>query len=141
MRAFTQSREQLCPNTVLGISQTEHQKPKKGDTIMSPLPAETYDRQADERVADVEVAEDALTVRMKDGRTISVPIVWYRRLLNATEAQRRNWTISCGGYGIHWPDIDEDLSTEGLLRGSPAPRNAQIKSPETRNDSETIRVY
>jgi hypothetical protein len=57
-----------------------------------------------------------------DGRTITVPLTWYPRLLNATEAQRNNWCVSAAGYGIHWPDIDEDLSTEGLLRGSPAPR-------------------
>ena len=78
-------------------------------------------RAADERVADVEVTEDALSVRLMDGRTIGVPLVWYPRLLNATEEQRKNWTI-VGGYGIHWPDVDEDLSTEGLLRGAPAPR-------------------
>ena len=77
---------------------------------------------ADERVADVEVTEDELSVRLKDGRTISVPLVWYPRLLNATEEQRKNWQIGGGGYGIHWEDIDEDLSTEGLLRGAPAPR-------------------
>jgi hypothetical protein len=47
--------------------------------------------------------------------------------LKATEAQRRNWKISGGGYGIHWPDIDEDLSTKGLLRGAPAPRQAARK--------------
>src|SRR5215213_477087 len=76
---------------------------------------------ADERVADVIVAEDVISVRVKDGRIISVPIVWYPRLLKATEAERKNWTIIGGGYGIHWPDIDEDLSTEGLLRGGPAP--------------------
>jgi hypothetical protein len=77
---------------------------------------------ADERVADVEVTEDELSVRLMDGRTISVPVVWYPRLLNATEKQRKNWQIVGGGYGIHWEDIDEDLSTEGLLRGAPAPR-------------------
>jgi hypothetical protein len=49
-------------------------------------------------------------------------LVWYPRLLHATPAQRRNWTIAGGGYGIHWPDLDEDLSTEGLLRGAPAPK-------------------
>ena len=76
---------------------------------------------ADERVAEVETTEDELIVRLMDGRTISVPIVWYPRLLNATEEQRKNWSISGGGYGIHWEDIDEDLSTEGLLRGAPAP--------------------
>jgi len=77
---------------------------------------------ADERVADLKITEDALSVQLMDGRTISVPLVWYPRLLNATEAQRNNWQISGGGYGIHWPDVDEDLSTEGLLRGAPAPQ-------------------
>jgi hypothetical protein len=76
---------------------------------------------ADERVADVETTEDELKVRLMDGRTISAPLAWYPRLLHATDAQRRNWEIAGGGYGIHWPDIDEDLSTEGLLRGAPAP--------------------
>lgn len=74
---------------------------------------------ADERVAQVEVTEDELTVRLMDGRAISVPLVWYPRLLNATAEQRKNWRISGGGYGIHWPDIDEDLSAAGLLRGIP----------------------
>src|SRR5437870_2212327 len=82
---------------------------------------------ADERVADVKFTKDALSVALRDGRTISVPLAWYPRLLNATAAQRKNWRIAGGGYGIHWPDIDEDLSTEGLLRGAPAPRPAQAK--------------
>jgi hypothetical protein len=77
---------------------------------------------ADERVAEVEVSEDELSVRLMDGRTNSVPLVEYPRLLNATEAQRKNWQIIGGGYGIHWEDVDEDLSTEGLLCGAPAPR-------------------
>jgi len=77
---------------------------------------------ADERVADVFFTDEELSVRLMDGRTITVPLAWYPRLLNASEEQRNNWKISGGGYGIHWPDIDEDLSTEGLLRGAPAPR-------------------
>jgi hypothetical protein len=76
---------------------------------------------ADERVADVETTEDELKVRLMDGRTISAPLVWYPRLLHATDGQRKNWKIAGGGYGIHWEEIDEDLSTEGLLRGAPAP--------------------
>jgi len=79
---------------------------------------------ADERVADVRVTEDELSVRLWDGRTITVPLTWYPRLFNATEEQRNNWQISGGGYGIHWEDIDEDLSTEGLFRGAPAPRQS-----------------
>jgi hypothetical protein len=76
---------------------------------------------ADERVQSVEFSNDAMSVRLRDGRVISVPIVWYPRLLNATPAQRRNWRIAGGGYGIYWPDVDEDLSSEGLLRGAAAP--------------------
>lgn len=80
---------------------------------------------ADERVAGVELTDDTLTVSLMDGRTISVPLVWYPRLLNATSAQRQHWQVAGGGYSIHWPDIDEDLSTEGMLRGAPAPRQAK----------------
>ena len=82
---------------------------------------------ADERVAGIEITEDTLSVALMDGRTISVPLAWYPRLFNATDAQRQNWQIAGGGYGIHWPDIDEDLSTEGLLRGAPAPRQKPAK--------------
>jgi hypothetical protein len=75
-----------------------------------------------ERVKDVRCTRDFLQVDLVDGRTIIVPITWYPRLLHATPAQRDNWHIAGGGYGIHWPDLDEDLSVEGLLRGLPAPR-------------------
>jgi hypothetical protein len=74
---------------------------------------------ADERVLDVQFTEDTISVNLRDGRVITVPLVWYPRLLEATSSQRKNWKIAGGGYGIHWPDIDEDLSTEGLLRGAP----------------------
>ncbi|MFY9792563.1 MAG: DUF2442 domain-containing protein [Candidatus Sulfotelmatobacter sp.] len=77
---------------------------------------------ADERVLGVEFSDDALSVSLRDGRIITVPLVWYPRLLNATPSQRQNWKVAGGGYGLYWPDVDEDLSTEGLLRGSPAPR-------------------
>ncbi len=83
---------------------------------------------SDERVTDVHFTSDAISVDLMDGRTITVPIVWYPKLLNATPEQRENWQKSGGGYGIHWPDIDEDLSTEGLLRGAPAPRNQSDKA-------------
>jgi hypothetical protein len=76
---------------------------------------------ADERVRDVRFSEDSLIVDLMDGRSISVPLVWYPRLLEATDGQRSTWQLSAAGYGIHWPDLDEDLSTEGLLRGAPAP--------------------
>ena len=77
---------------------------------------------ADLRVKAVSLDSDRLSVELRDGRAISVPLVWYPRLANATPEQRANWELAGGGYGIHWPEIDEDLSTEGLLRGAPAPR-------------------
>ncbi len=76
---------------------------------------------ADERVKDVTFTEDSISVDLMDGRTISAPLLWYPRLSHATAGQLANWQVCGGGYGIHWPDLDEDLSTEGLLRGAPAP--------------------
>jgi hypothetical protein len=73
-----------------------------------------------ERVKNVHLTEDTIAVDLMDGRTIVVPLAWYPPLLEASPEQRSNWKISGAGYGIHWPDIDEDLSTEGLLRGAPA---------------------
>ena len=80
--------------------------------------------EADIRVADVRVDEDMLHVDLQDGRTISAPLAWFPRLFTASPDQRTNWEIAGAGYGIHWPDVDEDLSTEGLLRGA---RPAMIK--------------
>ena len=73
-----------------------------------------------ERVRSVRITASRLVVLLADGREISVPLDWYPRLRRATPAQRRRWRISGGGFGIHWPEIDEDLSTAGLLRGAAA---------------------
>jgi len=78
----------------------------------------------DERVLDVRCDAHSLIVDLMNGRTISVPLAWYPRLLHATPDQRAKWELAGAGYGIHWSDIDEDLSTEGLLRGAPAPKVA-----------------
>lgn len=78
----------------------------------------------DERVLDVRFDDHRLIVDLMDGRTISVPLAWYPRLAAATPEQRAHWEKCGGGYGIHWPDVDEDLSTEGLLRGAPAAKAA-----------------
>jgi len=75
-------------------------------------------------VKDVRVSDDALSVDLADGRTIIVPLAWYPRLLHATPEQRANWQVAGAGFGIHWPEIDEDLSTDGLLRGLRAPRGS-----------------
>ena len=76
---------------------------------------------ADERIINVVIDEVSVRADLADGRSISVPLAWYPRLLHASPAQRANFEISGGGYGIHWPELDEDLSSEGMLRGAPAP--------------------
>lgn len=78
-----------------------------------------------ERVVDVRFGEDTMSVDLADGRTIIVPLTWYPRLLDATPAQRKNRQPCGGGFGIHWPDVDEDLSAQGLLAGVPAPRRSE----------------
>lgn len=84
----------------------------------------TSELRAGERIKDVRISDDAISVDLADGRTISAPLASYPRLLHATPQQRENWRIAGGGLGIHWPDLDEDLSTQGLLQGAPAPRGA-----------------
>ena len=84
---------------------------------------------ADERVKGVRFTEDTLSVDLMDGRTITVPLAWYPSLQHATPDQLAHWESCGGGYGIHWPDIDEHLSTEGLLRGAPAPRVQFVQEP------------
>ncbi len=84
----------------------------------------TFEPKAGERVLDVRVTEDTISVDLYDGRTITAPLAWFPRLLHATPEQRGNWLVAGACYGIHWPDIDEDLTTQGLLRGSLAPRGA-----------------
>jgi len=69
---------------------------------------------------DVEVSDDALTVDLSDGRTIIAPLVWFPRLLHGTAEERSKWEFNGGGTGIHWPDLDEDISVEGLLVGGPS---------------------
>jgi hypothetical protein len=75
-----------------------------------------------EQITGVHLTDNTICVDLLDGRSVTVPLAWYPRLLNATAAHRANWKISGGGFGIHWPDFDEDLSSEGMLRGAPAPR-------------------
>lgn len=65
----------------------------------------------------VQCTDDTLTVELSDGRTLQVPIAWYPRLLHGTREERNNWSLIGEGDGIHWPDLDEDISVEGLLEG------------------------
>ncbi len=71
----------------------------------------------DEAVRKVEVGDDALTMELSDGRSIVAPLAWYPRLLDATPEERRNWRLIGNGQGIHWEELDEDISVEGLLAG------------------------
>ena len=66
---------------------------------------------------NVTVAEDTLSVDLRDGRTISVPLAWFPRLLHSTPEERNNWRLIGKGHGIHWEDLDEDIGIEGLLAG------------------------
>jgi uncharacterized protein DUF2442 len=76
---------------------------------------------SDARIKSAEVSEDLITARLVDGRIISVPITWSWRLAAATPAQRANYEIIGDGQGVHWPDVDEDISAAGMLGGNPAP--------------------
>lgn len=69
---------------------------------------------------NVTITEDTLSVDLSDGRTISVPLAWFPRLLHSTPEERNNWRLIGKGHGIHWEDIDEDISIEGLLAGRPS---------------------
>ena len=68
----------------------------------------------------VTVTHDTLSVELSDGRTIAVPVAWYPRLAHATEKERNSWRLIAGGRGIHWPDVDEDISIVNLLAGQPS---------------------
>ena len=70
------------------------------------------------RAQHVDVTEDELTVSLVDGRRVSVPLAWFPRLLHASTAQRSNWQLLGDGEGIHWPDVDEDISVASLLRAA-----------------------
>ena len=77
---------------------------------------------SDRRIQDVRVTEDEIIAYLADGRVISVPLAWSWRLSEATAAQRANFRIIGSGQGLHWPEIDEDISVEGMLHGVPARR-------------------
>ena len=80
------------------------------DSASRPLPAATA----------VVVTDDTLTVELSDGRTLSVPLAWFPRMLYGSTAERQHWQLIGQGVGIHWPELDEDISVEGLLAGQPS---------------------
>ena len=82
----------------------------------------------DTRIKNIEVTDDSIIAHLMDGRTISVPLVWSWRLTEATPMQRKNFEIIGDGHGVHWTDIDEDISADGMMYGTPAPRPKQRKT-------------
>ena len=72
------------------------------------------------QASDVAISKDEVTVHLVDGRTIIVPLVWYPRLLHGTAKERKNWRLIGQGEGIHWPELDEDVSVRNLLLGQPS---------------------
>jgi len=80
------------------------------------------------RIKDVQVTDEAITAFLADGRVISVPLAWSWRLSDATPDQRSHWELIGDGGGVHWPDVDEDLSAEGMLHGVPARRPKPAKT-------------
>ncbi len=83
------------------------------------------------RIGRVEVTDETITAHLVDGRVISVPLAWSWRLSDATPAQRANWELIGDGHGVHWPDIDEDISAEGMLTGIPARRPRAVSHATT----------
>lgn len=77
------------------------------------------------RILEVCVKDEQLTLNLEDGRVLSVPLVWYPRLCYGTEEERQNFQISGAGFGIHWPDLDEDIGVEGLLLGRQSTESAK----------------
>jgi hypothetical protein len=78
--------------------------------------------ETDAVIRSVDVTDDEIVARLSDGRTIAVPLAWSWRLSDATPEQRQSFRLIGGGQGVHWPDVDEDISLQGMLHGSPASR-------------------
>ncbi|MGD0265071.1 MAG: DUF2442 domain-containing protein [Candidatus Methylomirabilota bacterium] len=83
---------------------------------------------SDPRIQEVRVTDDEIIAHLVDGRVISVPLAWSWRLSDATPAQRENFRLIGSGQGVHWPDIDEDISAEGMLHGIPARSDAPART-------------
>ena len=105
--------------------------------------AATYEPPApdvSERIERVDVTDEAITFHLSDGRRVSVPLSWSWRLEEATSEERQNFEISPSGYSVHWPDVDEDLSARGALRGTPAPRPRSAPPAEAPSEWTAPRI-
>ena len=93
---------------------------------------------SDPRIQEARVTQDQIIAQLVDGRVICVPLAWSWRLSEASPAQRANFRIIGTGQGIHWPDVDEDISVEGMLQGTPAPRPRSQMKPLKRDSGATL---
>jgi hypothetical protein len=91
------------------------------------------------RIQHVEVSDDTITAHLVDGRVISLPLAWSWRLSEATPHQRANWQLIGDGHGVHWPDIDEDISAQGMLSGVPAYRSRALRQERTKPANRALR--
>lgn len=80
------------------------------------------------KISRVAASDKTITAHLADGRVISVPLAWSWRLSDATPAQRANWKLIGNGHGVHWPDVDEDISADGMVNGVPARRPVTARS-------------
>ena len=90
------------------------------------------------KIKDICVTDEAITAYLMDGRVISVPLEWSWRLTEATPEQRNHFEFIGDGYGVHWPDIDEDISAEGMLSGTPAPRPKRTSRRHNGRSKEAV---
>ena len=91
------------------------------------------------RILELKVTNDSIIAQLADGRTVSVPLAWSWRLSEATSAQRNNFEIMGNGQGVHWPDIDEDISAMGMLCGTPARRPKRVVKSQQRKAASTAK--
>ncbi len=91
------------------------------------------------RISSLKVTKDSIVAQLADGRTISVPLAWSWRLSNATPKERNNFEILGNGEGVHWPDLDEDISAWGMLHGTPAHRPKRATRSLNRKTSTASR--
>ena len=90
------------------------------------------------RIQRVEVSDESITAHLVDGRVISVPLAWSWRLSEASPKQRANWQLIGDGHGVHWPDVDEDISADGMLNGIPAHRRQRRRATPTRPPDKAL---
>ena len=90
------------------------------------------------RIQRIDVSDETITAYLVDGRVISVPLAWSWRLSEATPTQRANWELIGDGHGVHWPDVDEDISAEGMLNGIPARRSQATRDVRTKPASRAL---